>query len=138
MSDPAHRHSRTLILLLALGLLPASFAAAAPPATVEFNRDVRPILSDKCFACHGQDAKKRKADLRLDVQASATADRKGVRAVVPGDVAKSALWARINATDPDEVMPPPESHKTLSPAEKEVLKQWIEQGAKFQLHWSFE
>jgi hypothetical protein len=121
-----------------MALYIAAPALAAPPATIEFNRDVRPILSDKCFACHGLDAKKRKADLRLDMAASATADRKGVRAVVPGDLTKSALWARVNETDPDEIMPPPETHKTLSAAEKEVLKKWIEQGAKFQLHWSFE
>jgi hypothetical protein len=116
----------------------ATAAAAEPQPPIEFNRDVRPILSNKCFACHGLDAKKRKADLRLDLAASATADRKGLRAVVPGDVAKSALWERINAVDPDDVMPPPETHKTLSAAEKDTLKRWIEQGAKFQQHWSFE
>src|SRR5436853_7374244 len=87
-------------------------AAEAAPNTVQFNRDIRPILSDKCFACHGLDAKKRKADLRLDLAASALAERKGGRAVVPGDLSKSALWAHINSSDPDEVRPPPETHKT--------------------------
>ena len=132
--------------LAAAALSPTGAHAATPPVappvtpgeTVEFNRDVRPILSDKCFACHGLDAKHRKADLRLDVADSATSDRKGVRAVVPGDVDKSALWARINTADADEVMPPPETHKTVTPAEKEVLRTWIEQGAKYQQHWSFE
>ena len=126
------------ILTCAVALLTATTALAAPPGPVEFNRDVRPILSDKCFACHGLDAKKRKADLRLDLADSVMADRKGVRAVVPGEIGKSALWARINSADADEVMPPPETHKTVSPGEKETLKRWIEQGAKFQQHWSFE
>jgi mono/diheme cytochrome c family protein len=117
---------------------PGDAAPGAAGQVIEFNRDVRPILSDKCFACHGLDAKARKADLRLDLADSAVADRKGVRAIVPGDLAKSAAWARIITEDKDEVMPPPESHKTLSPAERETIRRWIEQGAKYQQHWSFE
>src|SRR5688572_6587434 len=128
-------HSLTCATLL---FVSASALAAPSPGPVEFNRDVRPILSDKCFACHGFDPKHRKADLRLDVADSATADRKGARAIVPGDISRSTLWERINATDADEVMPPPETHKTLTAAEKDTLKRWIEQGAKFQQHWSFE
>ena len=114
--------------------------AAAAPADrpVEFNRDVRPILSDKCFACHGFDPKKRKADLRLDTFEGATRDNDGTRAVVPGDLGQSELWKRITTTDEGDVMPPPKSHKTLSEAEKQTLKRWIEQGAKYQKHWSFE
>lgn len=73
---------------------------------IQFNRDIRPILSDNCFACHGLDAKKREADLRLDVA--------GSEAIVPGDVEKSSLWQRIVSTDPDEIMPPPNHGKTLS------------------------
>src|SRR5689334_21989464 len=122
--------SRVTVLVGFMSWLTAAAGAGAAEPTVQFNRDVRPILSDKCFACHGLDQKKRKADLRLDLAASATTERKGVRAVVPGDVSHSALWARINATDADEVMPPPETHKTLSAAEKETLRRWIEQGAK--------
>ena len=113
-------------------------AAPAEPGGVEFNRDVRPILSDKCFACHGFDPKKRKADLRLDTAEGATAEREGVRAVVPGDLNSSELWARVNSPDPDDVMPPPQSHKTLSLSEKQLLRRWIEQGAKYQQHWAFE
>src|SRR3954469_7247837 len=130
----------TFVSAVSLAALACALPALAigSPGKISFNRDVRPILSDKCFACHGLDAKKRKADLRLDQAASATADRKCVRAIVPGDLAKSALWAHVNSADPDEVMPPPETHKTLSAAEKDTLKRWIEQGAKFQLHWSFE
>ena len=127
-----------LATLLALAAWAGPAAAAPAAGPVEFNRDVRPILSDKCFACHGLDAKARKADLRLDVEASATADRKAGRAVAPGDLSKSLAWARINSPDADEVMPPPESHKTLSPLEKETIRRWIEQGARFQQHWSFE
>ena len=122
--------------------LAALFAALTPlltaAQTVEFNRDVRPILSDKCFACHGADANHRKADLRLDLADSATADRKGSRAIVPGDLAKSDVWKRVTHADPEEVMPPPETNKSLSAAEKETIRKWIEQGAKYQKHWSFE
>jgi mono/diheme cytochrome c family protein len=115
-------------------------ASAAEPGrgAIVFNRDVRPILSDNCFSCHGIDAKHRKADLRLDTAEGMTADNDGSRAVVPGDVAKSALIARIDSADPSEVMPPPDSHKKLTPAQRDVLRRWIEQGAPYQKHWSFE
>ena len=104
---------------------------------IRFNRDVRPILSENCFACHGQDAKHRKAKLRLDERAEALADRDGVRAIVPGDLEKSEAWARIISKDEDEVMPPPKSHKKLTLEDKDVLKRWIEQGAEYEVHWSF-
>ncbi|MFP6885965.1 MAG: c-type cytochrome domain-containing protein, partial [Opitutales bacterium] len=81
-----------------------------------FNRDVRPILADNCFACHGRDAKKRKAKLRLDQSEGALAERDGVRAIVPGNLEQSELWARILSKDKDEVMPPPKSHKELTAA----------------------
>ncbi len=119
-----------------LGLLPLSLAAADDQ--LSFNRDIRPILSSKCFACHGFDAKKRQADLRLDTSAGATADHDGLRAIVAGDLAKSELWRRVTSNDPDEVMPPPDSKKTLTADEKALLKRWIEQGAKYQKHWAFE
>ena len=104
---------------------------------VRFNRDVRPILSENCFGCHGQDATHRKAKLRLDERTGALADRDGVQAIVPGDLAKSEAWARIISKDKNEVMPPPKSHKELTTADKEVLKRWIEQGAEYEGHWSF-
>ncbi len=123
--------------LLALASLPA--AEATRSAKVEFNRDVRPILAENCFACHGFDPKHREADLRLDTFEGATADRDGVRGVVPGDLSKSDVWQRLTSSDPDEVMPPPHSNKPpLTAAQREVLKQWIEQGAKYERHWSFE
>ncbi len=123
---------RVLILALASGV---AFAADRP---LSFNRDIRPILSDKCFACHGFDAKHREADLRLDTAEGAYAKTDGVQAIVPSDLAKSEAWLRIIATDKDEVMPPPKSHKTLTAAEKATIKRWIEQGAKYQKHWAFE
>ncbi|HAB16086.1 MAG TPA: hypothetical protein DCE44_06520 [Verrucomicrobiales bacterium] len=113
--------------------------AAPAPDRVQFNRDIRPILSDNCFACHGFDAKHRKAGLRLDVAEGAFSPNKdGVIAIKPGNLAGSELWKRLLATDPDDVMPPPESHKTLTPEQKELIKRWIEQGAAYQKHWAFE
>jgi len=105
---------------------------------IEFNRDVRPILSDACFACHGFDAKARKAKLRLDIPEGAIAERNGIVPIKPGDLKQSEAWARIMSADADLQMPPPDSNKKLTPADKETLRLWIEQGAKYQKHWSFE
>lgn len=127
----------TLRPFLAL-ILPGLLATTAAGRDLSFNRDIRPILSENCFACHGTDAKKRKADLRLDDENSAKAAREGRFAIKPGDLKVSELWQRINSPDEDEVMPPPKSHKTLSAAQKETLRLWIVQGAKYQRHWSFE
>ena len=113
-------------------------AAAHAAQPISFNRDVRAILSDKCFFCHGTDPKTRKADRRIDTPEGAMADIDGVRAIVPNDLGKSEVWQRIISDDKDEVMPPPKSHKTLTAAEKEILKRWIEEGAKYQRHWAFE
>ena len=112
-------------------------ASEAVPAKLEFNRDVRPILSDKCFACHGPDSAKRAAGLRLDQRDAATAERDGARAIVPHDSSKSEVFRRIRSTDPDEQMPPPSSSLKLSAAEIDLLKKWIDQGAEYQPHWSF-
>ncbi len=123
----------------ALALACGTWATARSEDAVLFNRDVRPILSDQCFACHGFDAKKRKAGLRLDMAEGAFAPNKEGRvAIKPGDPAGSELWKRIESTDPDDVMPPPETHKSVTAAQKGVLKRWIEQGAKYQRHWSLE
>ena len=116
--------------------LALSGALAAP---LQFNRDIRPILSENCFACHGFDAKERKAKLRIDVPEAAFAKNKhGEAAIVPGKPDESLIWERIIATDPDDVMPPPESHKKLKPAQKETIRRWIEEGAPYQKHWAFE
>jgi hypothetical protein len=114
-------------------------ARAAEPLAdrVEFNRDIRPLLSDKCFACHGPDASHRKADLRLDTEDGAKADRGGYRAVVPGKPADSELIARITSPEKSQRMPPAKSGKTLSPGEIDLIRRWIGQGAPYQPHWSY-
>ena len=113
--------------------LPA-FAAAAP---VGFNSHIRPILSDHCFACHGFDANSREADLRLDTAEGAYAPRDTGTAIVPGKPDDSLIWQRINSTDPDEVMPPPNHLVTLDDQEKALIRQWIEEGATYEKHWTF-
>ena len=124
-------------LIVAMYLSSASLATAADE-TVSFNRHIRPILSENCFACHGFDPKHREAGLRLDTFAGATSDRDGVRAVVPGDLEKSELWARIQSDDPDLMMPPPSSHKPALTADQRArIKRWIEQGAEYETHWAF-
>lgn len=115
----------------------AGWAAAAEPRVIEFNRDVRPILSDHCYQCHGPDEKQRKADLRLDTEAGATADHDGHRAIVPRDLNKSELFQRIISQDENERMPPPKFARQLSAEQIDILKSWIEQGAGWQKHWSF-
>jgi hypothetical protein len=106
---------------------------------LSFNRDIRPILSDKCFACHGFDEETREAKLRLDTPEGAFRKKKrGKSAIVPGKLEESEAWLRIIADDEDEVMPPPDSHKSLSDEEKGILKRWIEEGATYQKHWAFE
>jgi hypothetical protein len=104
---------------------------------VQYNRDVRPILADKCFHCHGPDAAARQADLRLDERAAATMNRDGHSAVVPGEAARSELTRRIISTDDDERMPPADSGITLTLEEIDILRRWIQSGAEYQSHWSF-
>jgi hypothetical protein len=125
-------------LALAAGSLAGPAATAAEPAKVDFNFQVRPILSDKCFKCHGPDARNRKAGLRLDTRDGAFGTTpSGARAVVPGDLGASELYARINAEDEAERMPPKSLGRALTPEEIDVLKRWIEQGAGWEGHWSF-
>jgi hypothetical protein len=129
-------------LRTALGLLlavPALHAAPiSVPAKPDFNRDVLPILSDNCFTCHGPDESARKARLRLDLREEALKPAKsGAVAIVPGSAAKSELLKRITTKDADDVMPPTKSGKKLTTAQVELLRRWIEQGAKFQEHWAF-
>jgi len=110
------------------------------PDVVEYNAHIRPILSDKCFTCHGPDEAKREADLRLDVRDDALAELSespGLYAIRPGKAAKSEVFHRIMQSDPDEVMPPVESTLSLSEREKELIRQWIDQGAKYEPLWSF-
>ena len=112
-------------------------AAAAEPAIpeqIEYNRDVRPILSDKCFLCHGPDAGTRKGKLRLDRREDALARD----AFIPGNAAGSELVLRLRSKEPDEVMPPPETHKAVDARERAILERWIAQGAVYQRHWAYE
>src|SRR5688572_24570704 len=118
-----------LLLLLVL------CASAAEPS-VEFNRDVRPILADHCFQCHGPDANQRQADLRLDMPEAAAANREGGPVVVAGQPDQSELWRRITSADADERMPPPDKGRKLTDSEVTTLKQWILNGARFEKHWS--
>jgi hypothetical protein len=114
-------------------------ALSGIPEKIDFNRDVRPVLSDRCFACHGPDANKgREAGLRLDTFEGATAKlESGNRAIVPGDMAASEMVARMRQHDPEEIMPPPKLDRPLSDSERLVLERWIEQGAEYQPHWAF-
>jgi hypothetical protein len=111
------------------------------PDKISYNFHIRPILSDKCYACHGPDANKRKAGFRLDIMDSAYAplkETKGAYAIVPGKPEESELIKRVSSTDPDYVMPSPESHLgTLSEREIQLLTKWIAQGAKYEPHWAF-
>ncbi|MEY2949013.1 MAG: hypothetical protein RLZZ248_214, partial [Bacteroidota bacterium] len=107
---------------------------------VDFNFHIRPILSDKCFACHGPDANKREAGLRLDTEEGAFAalkDAPGQFVIIPGDKENSEVWHRINSVNPSEVMPPPEFNVVLTDEEKNLIGQWIEQGAEYKDHWAF-
>jgi hypothetical protein len=125
-------------LLVALGLLQPRQAAADDdlPEVVEFNRDIRPILSNHCFTCHGPDNNNRKAKLRLDVEKSAHEDRGGYKVIDAGKPAKSELIQRITSKDPEERMPPAKAAKPLTARQIALLERWVEQGGKYQPHWS--
>lgn len=128
-----------LALSFVVGLVGCTvpLAAAAEPA-VDFNRDIRPILSDACYKCHGFDDAKRQAGLRLDTFEGATAKGdSGATAIVPGKSAESEIIKRLAAADPSERMPPADSGKTVTPEQIELIKRWIDQGATYQGHWSF-
>ena len=135
---------RTLVLgciaALATAILPERAllfpAAAAPPepapARIDFNREVRPLLSDKCYACHGPDGGQRQAKLRLDTREGAFADRGGYQVIVPGDRSKSKLFQRINHEQAVARMPPPTADRQLDQQEVDLLGRWIDQGADWQ------
>jgi hypothetical protein len=126
-----------MTLVAASGPL-VSEGQAANAAEISFNRDIRPILAENCFSCHGPDPGGRKAGLRLDTEAGLFEKRKDDPApVVRGNAAESELYKRLLSKDKDEVMPPPESHKELKPEEVALLKRWIDGGAPWQRHWSF-
>ena len=140
-AENADLMSQFRILMTACVLASAAwtFTSASSAAEIDFNREVRPILSDSCFSCHGFDKAARKADLRLDTLEGATADREGSAAIVPGKPELSLLIERVSSTDPDLVMPPAGSHrKPLKIKDVEILREWIRQGAVWGKHWAFE
>ena len=121
--------------LLAAGLL----GAAESADTVRFNRDIRPIMSDTCFHCHGFDPKSRKGGLRLDLREDALkAGKSGALAIVPGKPDESEIIRRLFTKDEDDVMPSKESHKTLTAAQKELFRRWVAQGAVYEPHWAYK
>ena len=128
---------KTTLIVLTCGLTLVARAALADESVqqspIRFNDQIRPILSEYCFACHGPDSGSRKADLRLDTSASALASE----VVVPGKAAESELIERINSDDPEFVMPPPAFRKQLDSKQKQILAQWIDAGAKWEQHWAF-
>ena len=128
-----HRHATARFALAGLLVAPLSGVAAE----IDFNRDIRPILSDNCFACHGPDSHYRKADLRLDTYEGAIEDRDGVRAIDPENLADSEFLYRLVTEDSEELMPPPKSHKKLSAAQIDLLKRWVLSGAAYEEHWAF-
>jgi hypothetical protein len=127
---------KKIALLLLIGLLSLS-----AEEKIDFNRQIRPILSDKCFFCHGPDATEIKGKLQLHSLEHATkklGKKKNRQALFPGDLKKSEIWARIMTDDEDDIMPPADSHKTLDSAEKGLLKKWIEQGGTYDKHWAYK
>lgn len=126
-----------LLILLGLGLGAQTRVDSAQATRVEFSRDIRPILSDNCFACHGPDQAERKAKLRLDTEEGMLAVIEGRHVVKPGSASESELVRRISTEDHDDLMPPPESGKSLTPQQVALIRQWIDEGAKWELHWAF-
>ena len=134
-------------LVPALGLFTAALACAGPaeaalPTAVQFNRDVRPIMANTCFKCHGPDLKANKADLRLDLPENARMPRKDrtgrtFTPIVPGNPGASEVWRRVSSPDPTQAMPPPDSLHLLSARDKAVIRRWIEQGAVYEPHWAY-
>ena len=118
-------------------LLLSEVVADAQSDIVRFDRDIKPILSDRCFHCHGPDPEHREADLRFDQKEAAFAERDGHAALVAGNLEKSAVWERIISNDEFTKMPPPESNKKLTAKEIDLIKRWIGQGAVWTDHWSF-
>jgi len=123
-----------LLIVVLIQIRPAVLAFEQ----VHYGREVLPILAANCFSCHGPDEKNRKAGLRLDVEADAKAKRRSGFAIAPGQPEKSLILTRLTSTDPDAVMPPPRSHKQVTPVQIETIRRWIAEGAAWGLHWSFE
>ena len=124
-------------LAVSFSLAGTAFAEQPPDSKVDFNRDIRPILSDVCFQCHGPDKNQRKAGLRFDLKDEFYSDRGGYAMVVPGKLDQSELYSRLIDTDEKQRMPPPEALRQLSKDEIDLFKRWIEQGAEWKGHWAY-
>lgn len=122
---------------ISVWLLVVAMSPSLLAEELSFNRDIRPILSENCFQCHGQDPQHREADLRLDVREEAIKDLGGYRAIVPGKPESSELVARLIAHDPDKKMPPPASNRLVTKEQIETIRRWIEEGASYQIHWAY-
>src|SRR5579862_3681798 len=129
--QPAHKEIRILTICVLVVSVAGLHGAEAPH--LEFNRDIRPIITENCFACHGPDKNQRKAKLRLDVREIAL--ERG--AIVPGKPKESKLIEHIFSEDPEEIMPPPKSRKVLSVSQKDLLREWIAAGAEYEPHWAY-
>ena len=128
-------------LAMALAALASAATAApaiSPAARVDFQQDVRPILSDACFACHGPDANARQANLRLDTREGAFADRGGYRLIIPGNASESRLYQRMSHAEAVARMPPPMAERRPAPEDVETIRRWIDQGAEWSSHWAYE
>jgi hypothetical protein len=131
------RRTGSTVLLTVFVVLAGLRARPVAAEPIRFNRDIAPILSNNCFSCHGPDKNKRKADLRLDTRVGLFGKLEEGIPVIPGDPSNSLMVRRIASKDPDEMMPPPKSNKHLSPAQIELLTQWVASGAQWEPHWSF-
>ena len=127
---------RNLVLLSLLGLMPGTNLPADQP--IDFNRDIRPLLSGNCLVCHGPDEAERAADLRLDTQNGSRADLGGYAAVVPGDPDESEMIVRLTSDDPDLRMPPAGKGRPLSDREVDLIRRWIAQGGEYARHWAYQ
>src|SRR5690606_20833041 len=134
--SPPRSFGPGIAVLLLTGAL-AQPQASAASESVDFLREVRPILSSRCFKCHGPDEKARKAHLRLDLREEAIRPRSDSTPIVPGAPDQSEVVRRIFSTNEDELMPPPSAKQPLTDEEKEILRRWIEAGADYQPHWAF-
>src|SRR5437667_12082230 len=145
---PASVREALPIFFVLLVFVAAAFSSSGAPSTdaknsaagaakIDFNRDIRPILTENCYKCHGPDGNERKARLRFDIRGEALKPAKsGERAIVPGAPDKSQLVARITATNPDDRMPPLESGKMLTQRQIDLLRRWVAQGAPYATHWA--
>src|SRR5713226_4323838 len=130
---------KSLAQQLVFGLLATLLTAPASaqgPHAIGFNHDIRPILADNCFKCHGFDRNARQAELRLDIREDALTPRDDMTPIVPGDPGRSEVFRRITSANADERMPPADSNRSLTTEQIELIRRWIEHGAEYQPHWS--